>query len=294
MKDNFSQFVGGGGTYPHIAFTLAEVLITLGIIGVVAVVTLTTLINEIQDRQLTAMWKKKYSEISNIYNIVKEDIGGNICVESKSGDFSKPAKCKKINQWVPDYIYTTLSPEFVNKFVSHLNVVESCGRSQYGDKKECGNYEFRWIGYHRDGHCGYYVSLAENRGQEGLVSKAAACSTTGGLYTGWDMQNKAVLLADGSVIYFGGHTTGIISVDVNGFGKGPNSVGRDVFAVMVNEDWAKPLGADGTFNKGSNGTTCECSKNYGVPRAQGFLGSSNLLDGGMLSGACCSAVKLQK
>ncbi len=157
-KTNLIEFSGGGTP----GFTLAEVLITLGIIGIVASITLTTLINDMQDRQLTAMWKKKYSEISNIYNIVKEEIGEDFCIDNKSGK------------------------------------------------------------------------------------------------------------------------------------KGPNVVGRDVFAVMLNEDWAKPLGADGTFNTSANGKTCECSKNYGLESAQGFLGSSNLLDGRMLSGTCCSAVKLQK
>ena len=272
-------------------FTLAETLITLAIIGVVAAVVLPSFISDIQDRHLTAMWKKKYSEISNIYNIVKQDIGGDFCIDSKSENYTNLMKCKKINQWVPPYTYTTLSPEFVNKFVSHLKVVESCGRSQYGDSRECGNYEFKWVGYHRGGACGYYGSLAENKGQPGS-SKGSACGTKGGLYSAGEMSHKAVLLADGSVIYFGGSATGMIFVDVNGFVKGPNVVGRDLFAVMINEDWAKPIGATGTFNPSANGQICECSKDYGSVTAQSFLGSGNHIDGQMISGACCSATKL--
>ena len=61
-----------------------------------------------------------------------------------------------------------------------------------------------------------------------------------------------------------------------------------MFAIMLNENWIRPIGADGTFNKNVNGETCECGKEYGVESAQGFLGSSDLLNGTQLSGACCS------
>ena len=45
-------------------FTLAEVLITLGVIGVVSAMTLPVLINDIQGRQLQSALKKSYSTIS--------------------------------------------------------------------------------------------------------------------------------------------------------------------------------------------------------------------------------------
>lgn len=48
------------------AFTLAEVLITLGIIGVVAAMTLPTLINTTNNKQLEAQLKKTYSELNQI------------------------------------------------------------------------------------------------------------------------------------------------------------------------------------------------------------------------------------
>ena len=45
-------------------FTLAEVLITLGVIGVVSAMTMPVLINDIQGRQLQSALKKSYSTIS--------------------------------------------------------------------------------------------------------------------------------------------------------------------------------------------------------------------------------------
>ena len=47
-----------------LAFTLAEVLITLGIIGVVAAMTLPTLITDFQKRSTATMVKTLYSKIN--------------------------------------------------------------------------------------------------------------------------------------------------------------------------------------------------------------------------------------
>lgn len=49
------------------AFTLAEVLITLGIIGVVAAITLPSVMNNIQDAQYKTAYKKAYSTASQAF-----------------------------------------------------------------------------------------------------------------------------------------------------------------------------------------------------------------------------------
>ena len=58
------------------AFTLAEVLITLGIIGVVAAMTLPSLINRTQKKELQAAFLKTYSELNQASQLfyVKEGI----------------------------------------------------------------------------------------------------------------------------------------------------------------------------------------------------------------------------
>ena len=48
----------------RVAFTLAEVLITLGIIGVVAALTIPTLISKFQEKALESQFKKTYSMLS--------------------------------------------------------------------------------------------------------------------------------------------------------------------------------------------------------------------------------------
>lgn len=57
-------------------FTLAEVLITLGIIGVVAAMTIPTLMMNIQNNEFKTKMKKEYSLLSNAYQLLKTDSGG--------------------------------------------------------------------------------------------------------------------------------------------------------------------------------------------------------------------------
>lgn len=56
-------------------FTLAEVLITLGIIGVVAAMTLPALVNQTQGQELETGLKKAYSVIQAAYNQMTYDEG---------------------------------------------------------------------------------------------------------------------------------------------------------------------------------------------------------------------------
>ncbi len=57
------------------AFTLAEVLITLGIIGIVAAMTLPTLIASYNKQECSVRLKKFYSTMSNAFNLATIDYG---------------------------------------------------------------------------------------------------------------------------------------------------------------------------------------------------------------------------
>ncbi len=57
------------------AFTLAEVLITLGIIGVVAAMTLPTLVQKQQEKVTVSRLKKAYSALSQAYLMISKDYG---------------------------------------------------------------------------------------------------------------------------------------------------------------------------------------------------------------------------
>lgn len=70
-----------------IAFTLAEVLITLGIIGVVAAMTIPTLINNINDMQYKTAMKKAFSVLSQSTMKLASDNGGTIPTYSTYDQF---------------------------------------------------------------------------------------------------------------------------------------------------------------------------------------------------------------
>lgn len=57
------------------AFTLAEVLITLGIIGIVAAMTLPTLLNKTRNKELHTAFLKTYSELNQVAGLFKADYG---------------------------------------------------------------------------------------------------------------------------------------------------------------------------------------------------------------------------
>ena len=60
-------------------FTLAEVLITLGIIGVVAAITIPNLITAYTLKVNSVALRKKYSQIQNAINLIVEDYGYGAC-----------------------------------------------------------------------------------------------------------------------------------------------------------------------------------------------------------------------
>ncbi len=80
------------------AFTLAEVLVTLGIIGVVAVLTLPSLIAHKKEKEMIVAWKKMYSDISNAALLMSLD-EVDLSSEQKIGEtFAKYIKVDKVCQ----------------------------------------------------------------------------------------------------------------------------------------------------------------------------------------------------
>ena len=71
----FLRFVKYSNLIKKCAFTLAEVLITLGIIGVVAAITIPALIQKQYEKETVAKVKKAYSELSQAYLMAKNEFG---------------------------------------------------------------------------------------------------------------------------------------------------------------------------------------------------------------------------
>ncbi|MDR1327819.1 MAG: type II secretion system GspH family protein, partial [Heliobacteriaceae bacterium] len=85
------------------AFTLAEVLITLGIIGVVAVLTLPSLIARYKEKVLLSQIKKSYSNLLNVVNLYRAETGD----ETYSGLFNPDDTADVIAERFTRYYKTT-------------------------------------------------------------------------------------------------------------------------------------------------------------------------------------------
>ena len=94
-------------------FTLAEVLITLGIIGVVAAMTMPTLINRTQNKQLETAFKKAYSVQSQALLYTKQSLG----VENLNLSFADYDAANKV------YPHKM---EFQNEYYKQLKVAGQC------------------------------------------------------------------------------------------------------------------------------------------------------------------------
>ena len=94
------------------AFTLAEVLITLGIIGVVAALTMPSLMANYKKSVAKNQFKKTYSTLTNAFNQTVQDLGESVNCSHQS--YTSEA-CKEL--W--------------NEFVKNLNVVKYCETDAY-------------------------------------------------------------------------------------------------------------------------------------------------------------------
>ena len=84
-------------------FTLAEVLITLGIIGVIAAITIPNVINKVNMKHYETMFKKQYSNIQNALNYILIDENVSNCYVAfpegtVGGYITKGSDCSALNQ----------------------------------------------------------------------------------------------------------------------------------------------------------------------------------------------------
>ena len=205
---------------PHsprrVAFTLAEVLITLGIIGVVAAMTLPILIADYKEKQTVTQLKKVYSVYSNAYNRLIFD-NGTLDTwglsESAYDDDSDDAKNESDNS--KDY--------FLDKLSVYLNTVYKCKHSE----QNCNSWSAKNLGGAEDAKDIYenLLVLADGSVLAHLFINSPTCSLNIGV--GKYLRNVC----------------GSIHIDLNG-DKQPNTYGKDIFEFLLTKDGLIPSGLD--------------------------------------------------
>ena len=211
------------------AFTMAEVLITLGIIGIVAAMTLPSLIGKWQEKVLQAQFKKAF----NIINVATQKTVADLgyvpgCYYWVKGDSPYPSlECEKQDDGnciykypggdMPSDYYGPNSDcsVFYEAFEKNLNIIQRC---QHAEEDGCTVH-----------YKGSDTILKES--DDSLSQEDINAATTGDITLKEDNFNKvkAIVLIDGITIldYRNHHPY----IDINGK-RGPNKWGYDLYRVI--------------------------------------------------------------
>ncbi len=212
----------------HSAMTLAEVLITLGIIGVIAAMTLPSLIDNINNAELKTAWKKTFSTFSTVTNTLVSDNGGTLvglCTDDIQGN------CLR------------------DKFAQYVKYIKSCDGDMYSVYGKCWHL--------LDGNASKWLN------GDGIVANGFIWRNEAGLI----LPDGAMVIFNwyDSTCSDTSYSCGYIYFDVNGFKK-PNVVGKDIFQVDLHKDRLIPVGASNGRNLGEHCDTAHsglsCSAKY--------------------------------
>lgn len=124
----------------HHAFTLAEVLITLGIIGVVAAMTLPALITNYKEKQTVSQLKKAYSALSQAWLMMENEYGS--IDEWGLTDTATGQTDPQTGKPIYDYSSKTLVAQRIKPY---LKIIKECKIGEICDKRKTANLaELTW------------------------------------------------------------------------------------------------------------------------------------------------------
>ena len=176
-------------------FTLAEVLITLGVIGVVAAMTLPSVINKYKEQETVNKVKKFYSTMSQAYMLSVKDNG--YPNEWDVGNGQNATTANKIATYLKPY----------------LKIIKDCGTNS--------------------GCLGYKENITFLNGKKHSLNYDTAnyyykIILSDGSYIWWRGDTKWCDTSAGGI----SNTCVAVWTDVNG-DKQPNTVGKDIFSIAI-------------------------------------------------------------
>ena len=201
-----------------VAFTLAEVLITLGIIGIVSAMTIPTLVKNYQEKILVNKAKQADAQIKNA---VKMYMAKNNCYDR----FTCLFDTNKTSHQVVQELATVFKSAEVCPDVSNSQQKKKCKTYDYrGNKPVIRNGKYS-NGGNMNSHRlvlknGMFISIQQNNSCE------------------WIVENKVhdeFGYETGEIETYTSHTCAYLFVDTNG-SDAPNQLGRDVFKYLIYED----------------------------------------------------------
>ena len=226
------------------AFTLAEVLITLGIIGVVAALTLPALIANYQKQVIKEQFKVAYSLVQQAWKKAEVDFGAKpecyywinnpykvVCAERDEYGGCKRHTLEDGSPLPSDVNGPKVDcSAFMDSIKKNLQIVKTCEGSAY-----------------RDGCIPAYkgIDTVKQSNSDGSMSdEEAASASLGCAY--WRenaiRNNTTAFVLKNGIIFMPYSSTSprLFAIDVNGM-KGPNKWGYDLFSFQTKSDIRSPI-----------------------------------------------------
>lgn len=220
------------------AFTLAEVLITLGIIGIVAQMTIPTLISNVEKQTTITSLKKAYSTLSQAYALSVERNG-------------------TPDSWGLENATGAGASTLLNTLGSSLIVTKNCGTGLGCFPTE----EYKRLNNVLEPNFNTQTNYARAQLGDGSLLRVYVsdkdCNTS-----------KDPSLGLSSIC-------GLIHVDINGFKK-PNQWGRDFFGFYITKNGIVPSGTSDVTSDVSFATYCQDQTKEGYSCAAWVLYNENL------------------
>ncbi len=200
-------------------FTLAEVLITLGVIGVVAAMTLPSLTKKYQDKLLLTQVKKSYSELENAVKLyaAQNSCSDITCISDTSGTSEE-----LLQRLYKSFKGATYCSKTKQKGICKYTLVKGYTPTNDGYGHAIYSDSFR---------APFFVSAS---GAAYMVLQYNECPRQVQSHITDDKGNY-VLDDNGQpmIKYVTNNVCAVIYVDANGVDKSPNQYGADVFQVNI-------------------------------------------------------------
>ncbi len=227
------------GSKKLIAFTLAEVLITLAVIGVVAALTIPTLIQNYEEKATVTKVKKMYNTLFNAYRLSILDYG----TASEWGITGRDAG----SQDEEEETYNATNAILVrDRLLKNVKTVKLCDNAK--DQKACGIADKIYL---IDGkNIDVNISGSEGKTASALLADGSSIWT---ISNGPSKQSTNRGSGELSYVYANIH------YDINGI-KPPNTYGKDIFMFYLTENSIIPCG---TTNETTYTFADNCFNGYG-------------------------------
>lgn len=208
--------------FKKLAFTLAEVLIVLGIIGIIAEMTIPGLVLNAQNKANHAMFKKIYAQLNGVFDTIRYENGGTFIGLSSDYNILRQAFSvyfKRLNECTFTNTRNICWHDY-NVIKDYKGTIILDNDNPYSDVHDADIQTF---------------VIADS-----ILLQTFFDDSTNGLQCNVNFGNLKYC--------------GWMRVDINGFSK-PNTIGKDIYYMLILRDRIVPMGMAGSGRYEAS-TTC--------------------------------------